>query len=776
MDECNASVALELQKQREFMDDTLRAHLQTIENLFDGLAKTVRAQAQQGQERTTVRTTFKDIEHTPTGASAQEDVGMSPVPSSRRSVAAFTLDERWLFATASLDVNLLTNTEDLAGSEDDGGSSNASFQDFETQKKQCMLKPSSRKRLVWDVLSIMFIVYDMLAIPVFLGFDSTSGTFTTAMFYVLLAFWTTDIGLTFCTGIYIKGDLHMDPRLVAEVYMKSWLFPDISLVSYDWINFILSVGQQGVDSPMAAKAGLGRTFRILRVLRAMRLVRLMKIRHLLEQLQDHISSEVLHILVKMAKLTALVLMMNHVLACLWFWIGDKADTVYGGWVEEGDFQERSLLYQYLTSLHWSLTQFTTGAMEVNATNVPERAFSVVTLVFALMIFSSFLSSITAAMTQLQQLSSEAPQKMAQLRRYMKTREIPRSLKVRILRYVEHKLTAERRQVQEREVELLELLSDPLTRELKQRIHQPFLVKHPFFEVCSKRDRIALQHICNSALAPIPLSAGDTLFTNRSRDTKMFFCVVGVLDYELAKQKTTVGELSRQANKYTMTSSRSAMDQNQLHSKDWCCEPALWTVWMHVGSMHAVSVAEVLALDANSFADVLQRHRGLAKQVLHYAQAFVAQLAEMALNGSTLSDLALTEAYGLTALAGSSFGHEASAKKEEEAPSIRAVLARAQSRDFKALLGVPSAASGSKGPARRSGGRARFAVGAGDDSSRTSSDEAASQLSLAHPHFRSGATSQATPTVNFAVNSTPFGSQGTNPDHTSKSSNLAVLEI
>eukprot|EP00971_Amphidinium_carterae_P201969 4007395-Amphidinium_carterae.1 len=31
-------------------------------------------------------------------------------------------------------------------------------------------------------------------------------------------------------------------------------------------------------------------------------------------------------------------------------IGDKADTVYGGWVEEGDFQERSLLYQYLTSL------------------------------------------------------------------------------------------------------------------------------------------------------------------------------------------------------------------------------------------------------------------------------------------------------------------------------------------------------------------------------------------------------------------------------------------
>eukprot|EP00971_Amphidinium_carterae_P216457 4296503-Amphidinium_carterae.1 len=48
---------------------------------------------------------------------------------------------------------------------------------------------------------------------------------------------------------------------------------------------------------------------------------------------------------------------------------------------------------------------------------------------------------------------------------------------------------------------------------------------------------------------------------------MFFCVVGVLDYELAKQKTTVGELSRQANKYTMTSSRSAMDQNQLHSKE-----------------------------------------------------------------------------------------------------------------------------------------------------------------------------------------------------------------
>mmetsp|Transcript_13773 Transcript_13773/g.31246 ORF Transcript_13773/g.31246 Transcript_13773/m.31246 type:complete len:517 (+) Transcript_13773:2-1552(+) len=379
--------------------------------------------------------------------------------------------------------------------------------------------------------------------------------------------------------------------------------------------------------------------------------------------------------------------MNHFLACFWFWIGDNSGGPYGNWVTSGGFDSRSLTYKYFTSLHWSLTQFTTGSMEVTATNETERVFSVVTLVFALMIFSSFLSSITAAMTQLQHLSSEAPQKMSQLRRYMKSRPIPRGLKVRIFRYVDHKLAADKHQVQEREVDLLHILSEPLTRELKLHINQPFLVKHPFFTHFVKRDRDALQHVCNLALTLIPLSKGDSLFAQRVSDSQMFFCMSGTLEYthsKLPRNQTRSRRLNGSSRVHAVIDEEEEEDddENVLNTKDWCCEPALWTTWVHVGSMHAKSVSDVLALSANPFADVIKGHQTLASHVLQYARGFIEQLNMMIMSGSQPSDLALISQYGIRSLADDALGK----KEEYQTPppasqGVRGALKRAQSKDF-----------------------------------------------------------------------------------------------
>merc|ERR1712176_173624 len=101
--------------------------------------------------------------------------------------------------------------------------------------------------------------------------------------------------------------------------------------------------------------------------------------------------------------------MNHYLACFWFFLfmslqSDHnyvcAGTSDCTWTEVAFGGDRNvpIMYAYSTALHWSLTQFTPASMEVTPKNAYERFFNIVVIVMALVIFSSFVSSITQAMT------------------------------------------------------------------------------------------------------------------------------------------------------------------------------------------------------------------------------------------------------------------------------------------------------------------------------------------------------------------------------------------
>merc|ERR1719313_3303854 len=102
-----------------------------------------------------------------------------------------------------------------------------------------------------------------------------------------------------------------------------------------------------------------------------------------------------------------------------------------GWIEFHGFEDAPLGYQYLSSLHWTLTQFTPAGMEVYPHNSIERAFAVIVLLFALLFFSSFLSSITSCMTQLRQLNYATNHQFSLLRRFLKERNIAPELSIRI---------------------------------------------------------------------------------------------------------------------------------------------------------------------------------------------------------------------------------------------------------------------------------------------------------------------------------------------------------
>merc|ERR1719401_1386026 len=99
------------------------------------------------------------------------------------------------------------------------------------------------------------------------------------------------------------------------------------------------------------------------------------------------------------------------------------------------------------------------------------------------------------MTNLRQLSFAADRQFSLLRRFLKVRGIPMQLRVRILRYAEHRHRSKNREIQENDVKLIKLLSKPLQHELTRETYAPVLMRHPFFRCYAERDPNAMLRVC-----------------------------------------------------------------------------------------------------------------------------------------------------------------------------------------------------------------------------------------------------------------------------------------
>merc|ERR1712232_174439 len=139
---------------------------------------------------------------------------------------------------------------------------------------------------------------------------------------------------------------------------------------------------------------------------------------------DGIRSDSIRLMMSLVMSVAIIIFICHFVACAWYAIGHYC-TMPPTWVEMAGLQENSgsdsfktdFAYRYLISLHWAFCQFTPASMEVHPQNLLERGFAVCVIVLGMVSFSSFVSSITATMTQLRTLNVEKYKMDAILRRY-----------------------------------------------------------------------------------------------------------------------------------------------------------------------------------------------------------------------------------------------------------------------------------------------------------------------------------------------------------------------
>lgn len=460
--------------------------------------------------------------------------------------------------------------------------------------------PGSAYRLAWDLLGGLLILYDSIAIPLQQVFNLPDTALLLVMDCFTLAFWTVNMFMSALVGYIRKGITEMRFSRILSAYLKSWFLVDLAVVVPDWYFTLSALASLDASQPGGSTVKL---LRVVRLVRTVRLIRLLKLRWILAALNDLLNSESASIMANIVKMITMLLFINHFIACFWFLISDLQRGTSPTWIEGHGFEGATWDYQYLTAMHWSITQFTPASMDVQPHNATERAFTILVVVGALVGFSYLVGSITNSLTQLRSMQEDASKQFWNVRRYLKQNQVPMTLSVRIQRYLEHAWQRQRAKVSEPAI--FGLLSEQLRNELQCARSVPHMVVHPLFEALEEISHVTLQRLAVNAISRRQLARGDGLFYPGETATHVYFVVLGQL-------------------RYIKVDKRGLEHVEWVDSEeDWISEPVLWTQsWTHLGTLLAQTEAELLLVDGGKFGDIISLSPGVFALVRSYARQFL----------------------------------------------------------------------------------------------------------------------------------------------------------
>lgn len=444
-----------------------------------------------------------------------------------------------------------------------------------------VFEPDATTHMFFDMLSIIFLLADLTLMPGVLAFEFPTSAPIEAFMWFAAFFWSLDLFVSFNTGYYLKGQLEMRRHVIAWSYLRGWFILDFGVVCCDWTLLVfLTEGTRTLKLMRLVK--LGRA-----PLRMLRLVRVF------EDLLDQYCSAGMAAIMRVLAMFLVALWLTHLLCCGWYGLGSYPNSDTGStWLDKFTGADTAdTLYMYTTSLHWSMAQLTLGAVEIVATNSVERCCSVCLLLLGLLFNSSLVSALSATFIRFQMLASGQLQEQMTLARFLRQHDVPRKLTMQVQRMAKLRIVRPNLLLEE-DVSSLELLPASLISDLKCQIYKKTLFTHQFFSLicCLSPDLLpALSQTVRFANHV----EGDELFLAGEKAEAVFFLSRGLMNY-IQEPFTSPGV------RFTETT--------EVEEHTWFCEAALWTQWIHVGRVVAVSSSQLTIVSVEDAVKALHKER------------------------------------------------------------------------------------------------------------------------------------------------------------------------
>lgn len=440
-----------------------------------------------------------------------------------------------------------------------------------------VLHPSRRLPKLFLLLAAVVLAFEIVIFPVDLWFKVS---LFKSMQIAFAVFWTCDSILTFMTGYYQNGSVVMHPAKVARHYIRTFFFLDVLIITSDWIALALDDSEDQQNGIIRA----GRTFKAYRFMRVIRLFRVMKFVQYAQSYIDAFVTDMLGVVGRLVSLIMGVLFAGHYLACFWYALAqDSSQEVT--WAHAAGLEDADDVYLYIVSLHWSLTQLTPATNNIAPANINERGFAVGVVICALIMFSTFLSSLTSAWSKVQRIYYKQWKEKAQIRQFVEARGVPLDCARQIWQFYRNHYKTSSKRMHLDDLDIFHKMPKALRTAIHEHVSIPTLCTNDVFARLSKVDRGTLLLVCDSAISELALGRDSELFSSGNEARCMYFIISGSVSYDCKLYRHMV-----------LTSSPQSIS-----------EPAMWAhSWFHRGTLTATDPSEFLVVGANEFQMTLTR--------------------------------------------------------------------------------------------------------------------------------------------------------------------------
>uniref|UniRef100_A0A8C6T1N5 Hyperpolarization activated cyclic nucleotide gated potassium and sodium channel 2 n=1 Tax=Neogobius melanostomus TaxID=47308 RepID=A0A8C6T1N5_9GOBI len=343
-----------------------------------------------------------------------------------------------------------------------------------------IIHPYSDFRFYWDFSMLMFMVGNLIIIPVGITFFKEETTTPWIIFNVVSdTFFLIDLVLNFRTGIVFEDntEIILDPNKIKQKYLKSWFVVDF--VSSIPVDYIFLIVERGMDSEVYKTARALRIVRFTKILSLLRLLRLSRLIRYIHQWEEifHMTYDLASAVMRIINLIAMMLLLCHWDGCLQFLVPMLQDFPSDCWVSLNKMVNDSWSELYSFALFKAMSHMLCiGYGRQAPESMSDIWLTMLSMIVGATCYAMFIGHATALIQSLDSSRRQYQEKYKQVEQYMSFHKLPADFRQKIHDYYEHRYQGKMFD----EESILEELNEPLKEEIVNFNCRKLVASMPLF--------------------------------------------------------------------------------------------------------------------------------------------------------------------------------------------------------------------------------------------------------------------------------------------------------